>query len=230
MDIHCLKGETRMKPQNTLAPSSDVIWHWPVDLKTYDRSPTLTEGEQGELDRVLLQHGQIHKKTKRLLRRLVRPLTDALTHIHPQEDVFNCTLRIFCIEMQRRRTAFWAWDENTWQEIICATLLAFKERYGFQASGRSHAARPLLPAVAYLLCPHLDVDSLLLLKDICPFARRVFGKEAVEMAIERIITLLIGWGYRQRRNERLNTCLCYLLLKNRSPVLEHLTMKLLEEA
>lgn len=87
----------------------------------------------------------------------------------------------------------------------------------------------MLAAVAYLLCPHVSLEPLLLI-DPSPLAHKIFGKEVVPAAVGHLRSVLTGWGYRQQSEAHLTTCVSYLLLKNRSPVLEHLTIELLEAA
>lgn len=87
----------------------------------------------------------------------------------------------------------------------------------------------MLAAVAYLLCPHVSLEPLLLI-DPSPLANKIFGKEVVRAAVGRLRSVLTAWGYRQQSEAHLTTCVSYLLLKNRSPVLEHLTIELLEAA
>lgn len=45
-----------------------------------------------------------------------------------------------------------------------------------------------------------------------PAARRIFGKELTHQAVERLLTVLRGWGYQQRDLTHFTTCVCLLLL------------------
>ena len=61
-------------------------------------------------------------------------------------------------------------------------------------------------------------------------ARRVFGKEQADEAMQRIADVLGGWGYRigRAKDQRLPAALGLALLLNRSPRLEDLTTEVFE--
>ena len=63
---------------------------------------------------------------------------------------------------------------------------------------------------------------------IPPLAKRVFGKEVIDSAVERPITILRGWGYQQQERHPFVACVAYLLLCNKSPHLEDLSIDLIE--
>jgi len=219
------KRRTQLKQQLQSLPEP---WPWPLNLMAYDRNPLLSHDELTELDRVLLPNGQMHERSKRILDRLVRPIGDVLAYMRMGYSTANGTQRLLFALMQSRRIAFWGWTNEDWLDIICPTPEEFSHKHGYTGKRDCHP-RPVLPAIVYLLCPHIHIDPLIP-KEVIPLARKVFGKEALETALERLLTVLRGWGYRQNESRNLITCVSYLLIKNRSPLLEHLAIELLEEA
>src|SRR2546425_11711012 len=117
--------------------------------------------------------------------------------------------------MHRRGTPFWAWSVEDWVEIICPNEPAFTLRYG-RSIGNYHNsyARPTFPIVAYLLCALPTFDPLLNLISINPFARKVFGDEAIHAAVQQLTTVLESWGYQLKAMNNFTACVCYLMLRN----------------
>ena len=63
---------------------------------------------------------------------------------------------------------------------------------------------------------------------IAPIARKVFGKETIDTHVQQLTAVLGTWGYREKNHHDFIACLCYLLLRNRSPQLEALSSEFLE--
>ena len=83
--------------------------------------------------------------------------------------------------------------------------------------------RPYVAAYGYLLCGFGALHRLGSFNRLA-LAWRVFGREAVDDAQERITAKLEGWGYRSARTDLfIRTFLAQLLLVNRSARLEDLT-------
>ncbi len=215
------------KPVASLPPPP---WYWPVDVTRYDRSPDLDEVEQTELKRVLGEVPfQLHPSTKECLHRLLSPLQDVFTITHLSPDICHETVRIIVVEMSRRGKTFWAWSEAEWLDIIGPSYPAFAQRYARSyVEGRQHPARRELPVLVYLLCSPADVDPLLRPFALAPIARKVFGKATIEAHVKLLTAVLGEWGYREKNHHGFIACLCYLLLRNRSPVLEALHISFLE--
>lgn len=211
--------------QNRL-PSSQT-WPWPLHLETYDRSPFLTKEEQTELARLAAWRVQLQAPSKAKLVRLLRPLYDAFGYFQTHVKYRQLTIRLLNLEMSRRGKAFWGWSLEEWCESICLSHETFARRYGFPPD-RYYPHRSHLAALAYVLCPHLIGDQLLSLIEIRPLADKIFGKEAVTRASEQVITTLKSWGYQEKDHSKLITCICYLLLLNQNPQIEHLTIGILE--
>jgi hypothetical protein len=203
-------------------------WSWPFQRKHYDRTPTLREAERDQLDLLARQHVHIRGKTRQTLHRLYLPLRDVCTYLRAPQPVASQLIRFLFIEMYRRGKTFWVWSVEDWRESIGQTPRAFRERHELPPQRKDHV-RLLFVAVAYLLCPRIAIDAILLVAPAL-LATRIFGREAITTAVGRIRAVLQGWGYRQQGEAQLITSVSYLLLKNRSPVLDHLTMELLEAA
>jgi len=201
-------------------------WHWPIHLDAYDRNPALSDGERTALDGLFCQpHGQIRGSARTVLSRLLQPIDDLLTSLHVQGNGSRQTVRLLCLEMDHRGTAFWGWTVEQWCESMTQSTEAFIRHYGWcLRDGRTY-----LPVLAYLCCPQVSIDPLLHLVELYPLAVKVFGKEAIEEAARPITTILHSWGYGQKDAKAIRTCLCYLLLRNRSPFLDDLTDDLVEE-
>jgi hypothetical protein len=204
-------------------------WHWPVDVAHYDRSPHLTEAEWAELERIMKRKPfQLRPSTKMLLHRLLQPLQDVFTVTHLSPTICHDTIRIMLIEMHRRGKTFWAWSEEEWIDIIGSSYDAFARRYGRRYGVGQHPTRRELPVLAYLLCSPATIDPLLGPFAIAPIARKIFGEETIDTQVKRLSAVLDTWGYREKNHHDFIACLCYLLLRNRSPQLEALTSELLE--
>jgi len=216
------------KPVVSLPPSPP--WHWPVDVTRYDRSPDLDEGERTELKRLMGESSfQLRSSTKERLHRLLSPLQDVFTMTHLNPDISHETVRVMVVEMSHRGKTFWAWSEAEWTDIIGPSYTAFARRYGrTYGGGRQHPARREVPVLAYLLCAPADVDPLLRPFAIAPIARKVFGQATIEAHVKLLTTALGKWGYREKNHHDFIACLCYLLLRNRSPQLEALHLEFLE--
>jgi hypothetical protein len=138
-------------------------------------------------------------------------------------------VRVMVIEMSRRGKTFWAWSQAECMEIIGPSYLAFARRYGrsYEAGGQ-HPARREVPVLAYLLCTPADIDPLLRPFAIAPIARKIFGKVTIEAHVAHLTAALGEWGYQEKNHHDFTACLCYLLLRNRSPHLEALHLSFLE--
>ena len=135
---------------------------------------------------------------------------------------------IMLLEMHRRGTAFWAWSAEEWAQSICPDATSFGLRYGGNGStSKWSRARAQLLLLAYLLETLPDIGKLVELVKIVPFARKIFGRQLIELAVQRLTTVLQGWGYQRQDGFALTACVCYLFLQNRSPYLEDLSSSLL---
>jgi integrase len=205
-------------------------WCWPINNAYYDRTPELRPDELKELRRkVRKKKSPFRSPTWAILDRLVRPIEDVLEYVHAPLSKRHCIVRAVMTDMAARGTSFWAWSLDEWRESIGRDLTQAAQRYGWKGEF-SHPARPFLPAIAYLLDVHPDAATLIDPIGITAFARRIFGQEALDAALRPLLTILGSWGYTHANKTitRFGTCVFYLLVQNRSPCLEDLSIELLE--
>ncbi len=200
------------------------IWQWPVDLHAYDRTVHLRPAEQQELDRVIQQFDGPGSHvwsplTNEVLARLVRPLYDVLAATGAGGKTHGSAMSLLLRQMQARHTSFWAWEPEEWNEILCPSFQLFQQKHH-----SSHARQDVL-AIAYLLGGFTDLSSLGVIQ-VIPFAQKIFGQEVTEAAIQRIQAGVQGLGYGPTRAKYdLPSVVCTILLHNRSPHLEDITME-----
>ena len=208
-------------------PSSSRAFPWPLNLAAYDRTPVLSASERAQLEYIFTQpNRQIRKPSRRTLARLVCPIEDVLRYIRASRNDSFTVIRLICFEMHSRGTPFWAWSLETWRDIVGPDITHFSQKYA--PKDLKHRGRAYLPLVVYMLDAIPDVWPLVEMIDILPQAQRVFGKEVINQAALRLRATLQSWGYQQKDQHRFIACVSYLLMRNRSPLLEDLTAELLE--
>ena len=222
-----------MKPSTVAADRPlETRWVSPVEHRAYDRSVDLTIEEQNALhelvasrfrwgDSRLMGASSIQNK----LCRLALPLREAMAVADGSDfykDIAVSTLLRACY---RQRQAYWGWDREAWTRVLGGTQATFFQENGFQVDA---GARQYMIAAAYLLnCP-LDLWALGDFKRE-PLAKKIFGQQAVEVALSAVIGTLQSWGYSATGATAHAATLCELLLLNRSPRLQDLTCKYLED-
>lgn len=204
-------------------------WHWPLPIASYDQTPDLRDAERAEIARQLhdpMRPGRTASQT--VIGRLLLPLSDVLAFVHAHRMVRSDMIHIMLIEMHRRGTAFWAWSAEEWAQTICPDATSFGFRYGGSGStSKWSRARAQILLLAYLLETLPDIWGLVSLVKIVPFARKIFGRQLIDLAVQRLTMVLQGWGYQRQDGFALTACVCYLFLQNRSPYLEDLSSSLL---
>jgi hypothetical protein len=221
---------TATTPAAVLQPAAGPAWPWPLDLSRYERDGELTDAELTALGILGLEQLRFDRDREsaawQSLRRLVRPLDDALTaaHWHPDNrhqrrfahDAAALVL-LRCAELGR---VYWTWSARDWADLIGDGTDSLRERLPGQigTSARAH-----LLVYAYLL------DGFTAFDLVGRFHRqalawRVFGRDIVEEAIRPIREVLTGWGYRANS---LTSLVCTVLLLNRSPLLDDLSSDVL---
>jgi len=205
-----------------------VAWSWPLDLARYDKDPQLHPLEYAELEKRFQngKNGHIYPHTNQILHRFVAPIEDVLRYIEASPEAYHQTLRTMLLEMYKRGRTFWAWSLEEWEESICQNDHLFCIRYG--RLGMRTRARRQLPVLAYLLKVHPRMERVIELFEVIPLASTIFGKEAVEQALQPPLAVLQGWGYSLNQRWHVNACIGYLLLCNGSPHLDQLSFELLE--
>ena len=139
----------------------------PLQLEDYERSPELTETE-------------FH-----VIKRLAAALEDLEKLTRMPEGRAHGIRKLLVIEMARRGTNYWAWDEADWAEIICRNHDAFAERYHVIKGARLHLMA-FAYAVGTLEQPRGAGDVFLPYL----FARAAFGRESVDAAIRDCAAVL----------------------------------------
>jgi len=204
-------------------------WSWPINVATYDRTTELCPEELQELRRKLsMKKSPFRARSWAILDRLLHPIEDVLDCIDAPLDKRRVIVRAMMCEMSWRGRSFWGWSLEEWRESISPNLASAAQRYGWKGEA-SHPARQFLPALAYLLDVHPDAGTLIDTISITAFARRIFGQEALDNALQSLLKVLHSWGYKHNATiAQFSTCVFYLLVQNRSPHIEDLSIELLE--
>ena len=204
----------------------------PPDLARYDRSLRLTARERVAFIELLATNrrraAQPQEEVLAGLQRLEEPLVDALALFGIRADRHAPAVQVLFREMVARATAYWAWTEAEWYEILQPTFRAFSRRYPDRAD---QTVRQQLVAIAYLIGPLTDLSSTLL-RSVSPvaLARRLLGPGTLEAALRRVLPVVESWGYASiHQREDLTAALAEALLTNRSPHLEDLTGEVLDQ-
>jgi len=193
-------------------------WSWPVDSNRYDLNPALTSLERTALRPYAdPRHLRTVKRLARLeppLRRLIEPINDVLDHTKPTHYGKSYLVLYLMREMNRRQRAFWGWTPEQWIETI-----------NQRREGQHH-----IIALAYLLCEFNQLDKVGGSHIVyVVLARKVFGPDLVEAALERVRVLLADWGYAEMTvKQYMKRTVCEALLTNRSPRLEDLRLETLQ--
>jgi hypothetical protein len=194
--------------------ADDGPWIWPFDLAQYDRSASLTAVEQDMLARYTEAY-RFYRYGRTMdfgptLDRLVRPLNDVFGYTSIKTQLRRYVLHFFLREMAERNSSFWGWTTEEWIKAI-----------GARRTSRQHVV-----AVAYLLCDFSDlhrVESDHIVYNC--LARKVFGREYVQVITDRVQSLLSEWGYNNNGTRKMIMRTMFeLLLLVRSPHLEDLTL------
>jgi hypothetical protein len=182
----------------TVEPTTP-LWRWPIRLADYDRSGPLSRTEQRVLTHDLAQALAAERNARSVLdglrgiERLCIPLDDALaamdSHGHYDQRVKLMVLK----QCALLGSAYWAWDATPGCRILGTTQQSF-----FAA----HVPKPLcggerqvLIAAAYLLRCFNDIPALGEVKRVA-LAEKIFGKERIAGALQRVQAVTAGWGYR----------------------------------
>jgi integrase len=206
-----------------------------LDVTGFDRTPTLSACEREALVSLgwQLRRRRSHDPALpewNMIARLLAPLDAARLALHRSDTALHrrsaldaAGLVLFrCIE---EGAAYWGWSEEAWVRLIGEDRHAFERPW---PGWVDQTVRPYVSAYGYLLCSFGAFHRLGPFNRLA-LIRRVFGRDAVEDALERLFTKLEGWGYRSARtDDRLRTVLVQVLLTNRSAHLEDLTDEALQ--
>jgi hypothetical protein len=92
-------------------------------------------------------------------------------------------------EMGKRQQSFWGWSAETWFETVGPNSNAFRKQAGRMPDIRRH-----LIAISYLLCDYSEIYRIGQVNQPI-FAAMIFGKEIIDLAIERVGNELKSWGH-----------------------------------
>jgi len=191
-------------PEAWASTFDHVLWHWPIDPTHYDRTPELSSQELAtliELDWDVCRLGSVasSRPAWATITRLLRPLDDARLSLftpdtrHRQRNALDAVgLVLYGCRLQQ--TTFWQWDEATWVEVLGADQRSFHQRTFPRKLDAG--VRPCMVAIAYLLdC--FSAFHLLGAFNRLSLAEKVFGPKLLEEAMQRVMTILHGWGYHE---------------------------------
>lgn len=211
--------------------ATETTWCWPVDPACYDRNPSLTKDESEALRTLgtnVRRPRQYDRDTPewRAIGRLLQPLDDARAalwypnsgeHRRASSDAIGLVL-LRCAE---QANTFWAWSDSDWAQLIGTSVAEFERPW---PSWVRASVRPFVIAFAYLIGEFTAFRRIGNCNKL-NLARRVFGQQPVDHAVQRVRDVLGMWGYRigHPDDQLLPPVLCQALLINRSPRLEDLT-------
>ena len=199
-------------------PATNRRWPWPITLSAYDRTGAVRPSELAELR----SYVRLYKENYRhrvhqfygALQRLVRPLRDVTNLMGPNDQLRAGTINVMLRQIYERRRTYWGWSQDEWLETLDPTVWH----------------RPIYMAFAYLLTGFTNFHAPRgrRFRQVT-FARKIFGREAVEAAVKHVQTRLSEWGHAAVMVElHVPRTVCEALLVNRSPFLEDLTLEVLE--
>ncbi len=217
------------------AAISEPAWPWPIDITRYDRTPTLSPSEAVALRALEEQvrdwrRPRTRRSAWRTLARLTRPLGDVLgtlsTPTAHQRRSANAAVAAILRMCAVERAPYWAWSPATWVQVLGATQAGF---HAAHPSWVDRQVRHYLIALAYLLDCFTDLWQLGNYKRLA-LAEKIFGAARIRAAVDRLATVLGGWGYQNAQQGRaFPRVLCEIFLLNRSPRLGDLTPAVLDE-
>jgi hypothetical protein len=209
-----------------------VGWRWPIDLSRYDRNRLLSDKELAALRalgwQVRRRHGYDRDAASwQVIDRLVAPLDDAraalgwlpdqVNHRRAITDAIGLVLHRCASE----NTSYWAWTPHDWARLIGTDRASFTAGW---PAWLEPFTRPYVTSLAYLLCQFTNFELIGSYGRLA-LARRVFGQQPIQHALDEISGVLNGWGYRSTAGSHhgLRRILCEVLLLNRSPRLADLS-------
>lgn len=221
-----------MKTRHIASSTAQPEWTWPITLEQYDQNPALTDEERETLAAFVDRDQQGRPKrwsaqTKAKLNRLWQPLQDIFEATLGQRAVDWTVSHVLIREMHQRQRSFWGWSEQQWIEIIGSSVIAFVQHHDCDAYSRQY-----LLVIAYLLGKLTFCSGLIppgIARELV--ARKVFGSDRIEAAVERIYSIVggkEGWGYSPANTRRaIKIAVSWVFLANRTPYLEAVSLELL---
>jgi integrase len=216
-----------MRQRNLVQTSVNEQWAWPLTLSQYDRQRSFNSSEKRAVREYVIRRQRsstgIPSHIHQSLQRVLQPITDALNVIGFPPDKQGAVLCVLMDEMGWRKSTFWSWSQADWVEFLGPNNADYRRRYN------QHTRQSAI-AVAYLLAGFSSLQSVGSFERY-PLAIKVFDRQSVDTAVDRIWLQLLQIGYDSKAaNEklRIQNAVCEILLLNRSPRLENLTSEALD--
>jgi len=210
-------------------------------LTALDRQKYLSSNEQEQLNQwveqlpfSITQSYEDREQKLRPFQRLIQPIKAVFAYCNYSdkggEIAYACCV-LLLKEMQERKTALWAWDQGEWLEIVGISKQNYFDRYStsqIEYDLISVDIRKYLISFAYLL-GGITIHYFITDCDVFHSAQRLFSKSEVAVAIKTITEELIKMNRLDLLNMRgLKSCVCLLLLVNKNPLIENITVPICE--
>jgi hypothetical protein len=190
-----------------------------LDFSQYDRRTSLDHAERERIAGVAVVGDTLHIRLSDPLQRLLKPLKDCLKLTSAQESQHSF-LREVVVEMHKRQTAFWAWDEAAWVAVYNRCV----------GTSTANTLQHIM-AMAAILC-NIDLADLRnrdrkILRRYA-LSVKVFGREPVDESLNLVMNELKCMGYSGYFHHEVRFTLCELFLSHRNPYARSLTADCLE--
>ncbi|MFQ5808192.1 MAG: tyrosine-type recombinase/integrase, partial [Armatimonadota bacterium] len=129
--------------------------------------------------------------------------------------------RLVALRTHERQRSLWGWTHVQWVETLQRQQPELLARHA-----RAGECRQELLALAYLLVGFCDWQALGRVERFT-LARKIFGKDRLDRALQTVLGVLSGWGYRASSLRDVRLALCCALLARKSPRLQDLDVDLL---
>ena len=192
------------------------------DRTRYDACPVLSDAERAGLARVAAC--RLFRQTTerdRLAWRLYVPLRDALAHGGASASEATIAWGAFTEQMLRLGRPYFGWSADDWEAFVGPD----------GPCERRKLSRACALSAGYLCCDFRGFTAFARATAYTTLvAERVFGKEAVTRADERVQALLEGAGYPRGGPVYLTRAVSLLLLKAGSPEIGRVATEHVDEA
>ncbi len=209
------------------------VWRLPIRPEHYDRSP-LSDVERTALAVLVSGDAPLNSPARRraeaTLGRLILPLHEVYALRRVDASTRPQATRVMIGQMHRRSKSFWQWSAQEWCDVVGVTAESFEAANGLPR--RREGLRPHLLDVAYLLCGFEQFGPIWTATAFYPMARVVFGANVLDGQIARLDAVLANNGYSSGHLsvKQRHQAIAFVLLINRSPLLEDLTWAALDRA
>ena len=197
---------------------------WLLPLNQYDRRSTLLEEERLILERFLRSREEGKKEIRLIglpvtLKRLYEPLDAALAVTRAKQEVRNKALYLFLRQIHDYQALYWGWSQTEWLGFFNTNP---------RLVGCQNLCGQYLIASAYLLVGFSDFRAIKFYRSPAVVAARIFGRDTLDEAAQRIYSELVRLNYRQKNlYQWLKGPLGDAMLRVGSPHLENITLSAL---